>query len=537
MFAAQVNAIELFRTIPLPDDGRGSTARAAMLGATNDTFKQVVGSKMNGSGMSVPMVWSVNLMTNTAVGTELPLPMGTQGEALGGATFPATSTDGGVTFNNDRVVVGNIFDRGTQWGVIWRKPANGMWSMPEPLCQDAEQSWAARADYCGDGSGLLAVAGSAFEGGRWLAVLHYVSATDVVTVDLPAPPGSNGAALGLDCDMGGTWVGGWITDRQGRMRPVVWANTGQGYATFPTSLQSGAQGRVNAILALGSKWLIAGDVIRAGRTVGFATEIYAASADPITLLQPLNGYANSLAENFFRLGATIQDDDDTPTLSLGTSTNPGGPPVATVWLDGSPFPAQQLMHDGNTLTRNEAFHLEPGASMAVGSFVDAPGGQLLACVFPATNTHVPDRLDLLGNRAGGSADNLVALWHDDNSALRIRAEHSGGMLKAVVDLQFTPLAGPNMPSSIQYNLIARAEGNQPGASGTLNVYAFNFMSQTWVPAGSFQLGLIYSGESGGLNALGFLNPQSGAVRLRLEFIANGNRPTALVCDTVRLSLQ
>ena len=546
IFAGEANAVELFRTVPLTDDGMGSTARAAMLGATNDTFQGVAGSKINAAGRTVPVVWFVSVDPNdnmTAIGTELPLPMGAEGELVGGARFP----------NGDRLAVGNITILGVRWGVFWRQPAMGGWGMPQTLCQDAEQSWAARVQYSSSDN-ILVVAGSAFEGGRWRVVLHRVSTDDVMTVDLPAPPGSNSAALAIDCDMGNTLVGGWVTDRQSRMRPVVWMNSGQGWATFPIDLPNGTQGQVNGVVIMGSGWAVCGDVRRAGRTLGFAAT--AGGANPanqtLTLLQPLDGYANSSAESFYSpsskdlsaaISAALGVLGDTTTHEgsnvakvglnvVGSCMNPGGHPVATGWLGGSPFAAQQLLLDPGSVAEVRGFRPGDLENTTIGQIVATPGGQPQACVFPATTTHVPDGIDgAVGNiTASGGIAPYTFLWHNDDNDLRIRTERSQGMLRAVVDLEFTPLGGPSMPSSIQYHLIARAEGNHPGASGTFNVYAFNFASQTWVPAGSFQLVSADADCMGFIppDSMGFINPQSGSIRLRIEFIADGNRPTALV---------
>ena len=57
-----------------------------------------------------------------------------------------------------------------------------------------------------------------------------------------------------------------------------------------------------------------------------------------------------------------------------------------------------------------------------------------------------------------------------------------------------------------------------------------------MPVGSFPLTSVYSGESGGLNERLFVNPQNGAVRLRLEFIADGNRPTAIVLKMAQMNI-
>jgi uncharacterized coiled-coil protein SlyX len=114
------------------------------------------------NGMQVPMFWAANEYFNTAVGTELPLPIGAEGEAIGGATFAS----------GDLVVVGNVSEGGATWGEFWRRPAIGDWSAPAPLCQDAERSWVSDACYTSGhttfGASLL-VAGTAFEAGRWLA--------------------------------------------------------------------------------------------------------------------------------------------------------------------------------------------------------------------------------------------------------------------------------------------------------------------------------------------------------------------------------
>ena len=528
MFAGKANAVELFRTVPLTDDGLGSTARAAMLGATNDTFQGVVGSKTNANGMSVPMVWDVNLISNTAIGTELPLPMGAEGEAVGYATF----------LSSDRVAVGNITIGGVTWGVFWRKPAMGGWSMPQTLCQDAERSWVAGVQYSSSDN-ILRVAGSAFEGGRWTAVLHRVSTDDVVTVDLPAPPGSNSAALAVDCDMGNTLAGGWVTDRQGRMRPVLWMNSGQGITLSPITLPNGTQGQVNGVLILESGWAACGDLRRAGRTMGFTAT--AGGANPanqtLTLLQPLDGSANSSAESFLGNTATHE-----VRFVAGTSMNPGSNPIATDWSSGTSHscPSQQLLLDPDSVAEVSSFTGDINFGF-VGEIVTTPGGQPQACVFTPTTTHVPDSLDVaVGNiTASGGVSPYTFLWHNDDNDLRIRTERSGGMRRAVVDLEFTPLGGPSMPSSIQYHLIARAEGNHPGASGTLNVYAFNFASQTWGPAGSFQLVSADADCMGFIppDSMGFINPQSGSIRLRIEFIADGNRPTAMITKMAQMNMQ
>jgi hypothetical protein len=441
--------------------------------------------------------------------------MGMAGEAVGGATFP----------NGDRVVIGNIFDS-SWWGVLWRMPAMGGWGMPVALCQDAEQSWVSAAHYCGDDVGL-GVAGTAFEGGRWLAVLHFITPTDVLTVDLPSPPGSNAAALGLYCEDGITWAVGRVTDRQGRMRPALWANAGQGWSISLIDLPNGVQGQATGVVTIGAgTWAICGDAMRGGRTTGFTSTIIDGHEEQHGFLSPLAGYMNSSADSLSTDGGVI----------FGRSMNPGGEPVATGWIGGFPFPAQQLLREpGSVAEVRSVLPNDSSFGQLYGQIVATPGGQPQACVFPAINAHVPDRINLaLGTIVGFNNDGFPDfLWHDDDNNLRIRAERSGAMLKAVVDLQFTPLAGPSMSSAIQYNLIARADGVANTGGGTLNVHAFNFASQSWVPSGSFQLTSVYSGESGALNGVGFVNPQNGAVRLRLEFIANGNRPTALVLDEVQ----
>ena len=533
MFASNANAIELFRTIPLPDDGHGSMARAVNGGIVEfPNVREVAGSKMNAAGMSVPMIWNVNLMSSAAVGVELPLPTGSEGEALGGATFP----------NGDRIVVGNVSDRGSQWGSFWRMPAMGSWGSPQVLCQDAERSWVSRGDYCGEG--FFAVAGSSFEGGVWRAVLHLVTPTDVVTVDLPAPAGSNSAALAVDCVKAGgdptpasftLLAGGWITDRQDRMRPVVWVNAGEGWATFPQDIQGADQGQVNGVALTQSGWTACGVNFRAGGSVGFAaTSSIGGHEESHGLVQPLAGFADSSADRF-----AISDSSAGRSANIvsGTSMNPGGSPIPTWWFRGSPVAAQQLLLDPGSVVEVRGFLPNDAETSTLGAIVASSGGQPRACLFRATTTHVPDGIDVpIGKRFStddGATFPAAWLWHNDDRELRIRADRAGGVLKAVTDLQFTPLGGPSMPNSIEYRLIARAEGNQPGVTGTLNVYAFNFTSQTWAPAGSFPVtstASVFSGETG---ALGLINPQNGAVRLRLEFIADGNRPTVFICNMAR----
>src|SRR5690349_9990354 len=53
MFAGEAQATELFRAVPLPDDGRGSTARSVNGGIIIfPNIRHVVGSKTNAGGMS-----------------------------------------------------------------------------------------------------------------------------------------------------------------------------------------------------------------------------------------------------------------------------------------------------------------------------------------------------------------------------------------------------------------------------------------------------------------------------------------------------
>ena len=408
MFAGEVRAVELFRAVPLPDDGRGSTARSLNGGIIIfPNIRQVVGSRVNGSRMSVPVIWDVTLMTDAAVATELPLPAGDQGEALGGATFS----------NGDMVVVGNLSLNGQPWGVFWRKPANGTWSMPQVLCQDSEQSWVTRSAYSSSNPPCLIVAGSSLEGGRWRATLHFVSTTDVLTVDLPTSPG-NSAALAIARDMGETAAGGWVTDRQGRMRPVLWLNSGQGWSIFPIGLANGAQGQVNDVMRADSRWTAVGVNFQAGRTLGFIAVVnpsIGGHEESHGLLQPLDGYANSSA-----LDLTT---DGGPTF--GTSYNPGGnPPAATGWFSGvaggsSPFPSQQLLLDPGSVAEVRGFELGDGENMTIGQIVTTSGGQPQACFFPATNTHVPDGIKaLVGNIVDFNNDGFpdFLLWHKDGNS-------------------------------------------------------------------------------------------------------------------------
>ena len=517
-FASKASAIELFQPVPLPDDGHGSTAQGWAWTDPLTTVRDIVGSKTNPAGLTVPVIWSYKDVVPIWSQYELPLPSGNEGEAIGGATLPDGYT----------VVVGNLFDRGSQWGVVWRKPPMGSWGMPQVLCQDSERSWVARADYCGDG--ILATAGSSFEDGRWRAVLHMVSATDVATVDLPVPSNSNSAALGIRC-MGDTathdvWAAGRVTDRQGRMHPIVWANSGQGWATFPIDLQGGAQGEATNVVSTGSGWVVCGNAMGAGRTVGFkATLDIGGHEISHGLLEPLRGLMNSSADCLSTDGG----------VTFGKSTNAGGQQVPTGWIGDLPFPARQLMHDGLTVTIFDSFRIQDN-DLAVGNVVNTSGGERQAAVFSPTSTHVPDHFNpVLGNPTDPEGDSLIGLWHNDDNAARIRCERSGGMQKALLDLGFTPLKLWNVPDLLQYNVIARAEGNQPGASGTLNVYALNTVNNTWLPVGSFQLGGSDTTCTGLFPAAGMVNAQSGAVHLWLEFVANGNRPTALVCGLAQLN--
>jgi hypothetical protein len=480
------------------------------------------------------MFWAANEFGPTAfIGTELPLPIGAEGEAIGSATFSS----------GDLVVVGNVSFQGATWGSFWRRPAMGNWGAPALLCQDAERSWVSDACYTSghatfDASFL--VAGTAFEGGRWLAVLHVINPTDVVTIDLPSPPGSNAAALGLTCEGAMVWVAGRVTDRQGRMHPVVWANTPQGWATLPIDLPDGIQGEATDVVKTGLGTLaVCGNAMRAGRMLGFRIEdVTDNSSTAAKFLRPLDGYedssANTLIASTFGRG------------TFGISMNPGGPPVATGWLGDSPFPAQQLLQEPGSVAEIRVFNNTYQGTTTVGQIVGTPGGQPQACVFRATNTHVPDAIRvpvgaILDQLQGGPG--IDSLWHRDDNKLRVRTERAGGMQKAVVDLDFTPPFPSFMPGSIQYNLIARAASFTfanlgPGTyvvGGTLNVYAFNFANQTWVPAGSFPVTFTQDQFfQGDFNNDGFIDLQSGEVRLRLEFIPDGNQPAVLVCDMARI---
>lgn len=533
MSVGNAHAIEMFRTVPLPDDGHGSSAMAAMQGVSSETVKQVVGSKMNASGMKVPVIWTVNLTTNDAVGLELPLPSGQEGEAVGGATFPS----------GDRVVVGNLIEGLKHWGVIWRRPAMGAWSMPELLCQDSEQSWVTSLVYSGETGGLniVGATGSALEGGRWLAALHFISPDSVMTIDIPTPPVSNAAALRMRFDITGAAgasslivhdnpliavstavAGGWLTDRQGRRRPVIWTNDGQGWATFPSDFSGGNQGQVNDVHASQSGWTVCGVNFRADRMLGFNGMLdIGGHEESHGLLQPLQGFASSNAIDLSTDGGA----------TFGISTNATGDALATGWIGDLAFPAQQLMHDGNTVNRLESFRIDD-VSVATGTAVVAPGGQPQACLFAPLNSHVPDTINVtIGNVANNQAN---LLWHNDDRNLRARSERVGGMQKALLDIGFTPLRNRGVPDLLQYNLIARAEGNQPGASGTLNVYVLDPVSLKWPLVGSFNLTNADQACTGQFPGAGFVNTQTGNVRLWIEFIADGNRPTTLVCDVATL---
>ena len=526
MFAGEVRAVELFRAVPLPDDGRGSTARSVNGGIIIfPNIRQVVGSRTNASGMSVPVIWDVNLMTDAAVATELPLPAGDEGEALGGATFS----------NGDMVVVGNLSLNGQPWGVFWRKPANGTWSMPQVLCQDSDQSWVTRSVYSSSNPPCLIVAGSSLEGGRWRATLHFVTTSDVLTVDLPTSPGNspNSAALAVASSTGEVAAGGWVTDRQGRMRPVLWVNSGQGWSIFPIGLANGAQGQVNDVVRADSRWTAVGVNFQAARTLGFRVDDVSVNA-PTMLLQPLDGYANSSA-----LDLTTD-----AGVTFGTSYNPGGnPPAATGWFSGatgggSPFPSQQLLLDPGSVAEVRGFEPSDAENSTVGQIMTTSGGQPQACFFPATNTHVPDGINAaVGNIIDFNNDGFpdFLLWHKDGNSLRVRTERSGGMRKAMFDLQFTPLFRPGPPASAQFDLIVRAEGNQPGAGGTLDVYTLDLASGDWLPLGSFLVTSTDSHFSGNIPTAVIQNGGASGIRLRLEFTGKGNQPTALVCDTATVT--
>lgn len=526
IFAGEAKAIELFRAVPLPDDGLGSTTKG--LTKVGAGTLAVVGSKINLNGMSVPMVWDVNLMSNTAIGTELPLPMGVEGEAVGSATFP----------NGDRVVVGNVSSGGATWGVVWRRWFMGVWGMPQLLCSDATESYASRTDYSGESGALLEVVGSDLEGGRWLPVFHHVSMDSVVTVDLPLPQGWNGAALDVDvADEPGeqTTAVGWVEGPNGRMRPAAWINTGQQWMPSPISMPNSASGLAHAVIINDAGTRVVGEMTRSGRTLGFYTNN---PGGGLLGLRPLDGYANSTATHLTDgLGNTSGD------FIFGTSSNPGGNPVATGWLplgltDFGPVFAQQLLLNPGAVAEVRGFKPADLDASTVGEIVATPGGQPQACLFIRTDTNVPDSVDVLvGQAIGEGASDLVALWHkDDDSDLIIRARQMGGMRTAVADLTFTPF-GSETPTSGSYTVVARAQSNQPSASGTLNVYAFNWNNQQWQLLNSFLCPNTDQEMSAALPD-GFsdtlINPETGAIRLRLEFIGNGNGPIALVARMARI---
>jgi len=528
------DAIELFDRIPLPDYGHGSTALGSYRRSPADGVV-LLGFATTVSGEDVPYVWLVDNNSNSS--RQLPTPAGAQGNAIGGTTFS----------NGDMVAIGNLRSATGNSAVLWRKPASGDWSMPVPLASNAAASTAWYVDNCGHGDHIISVTGSL----RTVPVIYLVGVNNVITEQLPLPLRANAEVLGVSCadtPNGERAACGYVTYPAGPngfiTRPIAWVNRGQGWATFPLDFRSDVQGRANAIKRLPSGWAICGTLIEGARSVGFITKWEGPEFDALWgQLPPLRDEKDSSADSFsFVLDGWHDQVFGTSSQSLASSTRPFGDGlildvVATGWIGRRPFEVQQLLSNPQSVGGVRSFRLTD-AGVGVGQIIPDLNEKPEACVFIPTGTLVPDlSVVTLGQRLGSEAD-LTALWHHDGNEERIVTELQERERKAVVDLVFSPGSIDERRCMFpycggNYVMVGRAESIQPGASGALNIYGYDNQSGSFKLLGSFNL--TDSNASYTIPAQAF-DWTAGAVHIRLEFIQNGNAPTALGLDSTQFML-
>lgn len=551
LFCATSHALELLQPRPLQDDGFGSTANAATADhPLADDLAFVFGSKSKPDGKTVPVVWQLTKGSLTDIIEEIPIPSFAQGEAIGGAVFP----------NGDLVAVGNLRLGNVTRAVLWRKPSASGWNPPQPLAPNADESTAEHAAYCSAEGGHLHIAGSTKMAGVLLPVVFHFDGHLPAIEPLPVPPGASasGREILVDCTSWGNFISraaaGWVADRQGRTRPVVWLETPSGWATFPSSLRQGDQGMANSLVILDQddqtevgRLSICGTLLRSGRTIGFAAQRALGSSDEnYLLLPPLPGFENSAATDHYSLGDTATHEVG---HYLGLSSNADGTQVATLWIAdfanssrAKTVAARQLLVDPTALSEIRALKQ---SGLLAGQVILSPGQAASAAVFERSGSFVPDSVQVASSATGSEVHREPdGLWHQDENELRIRTENNA----VVIDLEF--LTGPIPPFSAEdfrrcvfplcggFILSAHALSNRENPSGTLNVYAFDPLASEFTPRASFPL----TATPQSINAFAWdstehphlVDPATGAIKIRLEFIQDFHGPTALALDMARL---
>jgi hypothetical protein len=325
-------------------------------------------------------------------------------------------------------------------------------------------------------------------------------------------------------------VSGTVRNAAGATRAVVWIDRGNGWATFPIDTPGNANSQANSVAIFESGWSTCGAVMQSARTRGFCAD----SADNLNLLTPLDGYDNSSA---LRHNQPF-DDGAGPfnNIVTGISWNAGGTPVATVWINGQPSPAQQLLLDPNAVADVTAFKPTGNPAVNIGQIVDSTGnGQPRGAVFLNSNIVVPDSLSIVAGRYGEGK--LAGLWHNDGDEFSIRTLSVDGVRTATVDLKLLT-ATQTGPTTWIYTLtiVARVESNGAGVTGTLNIFQRN-ESDLYVLLQSRALTdneqLITFTFPNGL----WRNPTTGLLETRLEFIQNGNRPAAVLIESMQMTYE
>src|SRR5688572_13094395 len=104
------HAIDKSTPLILMDNGFGSTATYGFTDYV-DGDSMVLGQKNDMLGRSIPMLWERDGATGLATATELPVPMGNSGVAMGWARLP----------NHETIITGNLVDNNSNsHAVVWR---------------------------------------------------------------------------------------------------------------------------------------------------------------------------------------------------------------------------------------------------------------------------------------------------------------------------------------------------------------------------------------------------------------------------------
>jgi hypothetical protein len=514
MSAAQ--AIDKSTPKILLDNGFGSKATYGYMDYVDETCI-VLGQKNDMFGRSLPMMWQHDATTGVVTATELPLPSGFSGIAMGWAELP----------NNETIVTGNLVDNNSNsHAVVWRSVNYGPWEPPVRL------SPFSAIDICGHETqhGVQAdVAGSVFQNGAWRPVVFTIKQNlDITHTFLPAPSGGGSASAIDRSNPSGDRIsiGGYIVAANGSRRPTVWSNDGSGWQSRAIAIPNNASGQVNGVYQrINGGDNVVGEVARNGCPLG----IWVPQGSPAVGLNPLPGFDASTA---YSLGDTGTHEvghiwGDSSTCGVDNSM------VSTVWL---PMGSNQIMHyamngfmaDPGSVSRVTSFR--PGGGCVVGSVIPLGGSLPQACLFLPSGSQAPDRVDVLQGRAlGEGSSDISPMVHNDGEIWAAATTRVGGQRMLSLQLEFNPIS---FTAGQDARMDALLQIPQVGGA-TVDVYCFNYTNQTFVPFYTNNPGGGLLGISAALPA-SCQDPNTGQVRIKLEFKHGGSQPKAIGIETMEI---